>query len=80
MHVVVPENWIYDISQELLKNQGVNSNRDVLVFWSEKGLVDGTPNEGYSPNFDISKASIFPPPNNTEEACYIARLIRYFGK
>lgn len=79
-YVVVPENWIYDINQELLKNKGVNRNRDVLVFWSLNGLIDGKPNEEYTPNFHVQKSIAFPLPNDLKEACYIARLVRYFGK
>lgn len=80
VYVVVPESWIYDVNQELLKNQGVNCNRDVLVFWSKKGLIDDQPNENYAPNFLSNKESTFPPSNNVEEACYVGRLIKYFGE
>lgn len=77
--IVVPENWLFDVNQELLKNQGVNSNRDVLIFWSKNGLVDDEPSVEFEPNFQLDKATTFPPPN-TEAACYIGRIIRYFGK
>lgn len=79
-HIAVPETWIYNINQELLKNHGVNSNRNVLIFWSKKGFVDGKPNEEFSPNFQLDRATAFPPQNNEEEACYIGRLKKYFGK
>lgn len=79
-YVVVPEKWIFDINQELLKNKGVNGNRDVLVFWSLDGLVDDKPNEEFAPNFHLEKAQAFPLPSGVKEACYIARLVRYFGK
>lgn len=79
-YVVVPENWIHDINQELLKNKGVNRNRDVLVFWSLDGLVDDIPNNEYTPNFNLDKLQVFPLPSGVKEACYVARLIRYFGK
>lgn len=79
-NVVVPENWIYDINQELLKNKGVNGNRDILVFWSLDGLVDDIPNDEYAPNFTVEKAEAFPLPSGVKEACYIARMVRYFGK
>lgn len=79
-NVVVPENWIYDINQELLKNKGVNKNRDVLVYWSVDGLIDDVPNGDYIPNFQAEKSEAFPLPAGVKEACYHARLIRYFGK
>lgn len=78
-YIIVPEEWIYDINEELLKNKGVNSNRDVLIFWSQNGVgPDGKPDATYAPNFSLSKSSIYPPPNF--EAVYVARIIRYFGR
>lgn len=79
-NVVVPEKWIHDINQELLKNKGVNKNRDVLVFWSLDGLIDDKPNEEFAPNFHAEKLEAFPLPAGVKEACYHARLIRYFDK
>lgn len=78
-YVVIPEEWIFDVNEEQLKNKGVNSNRDVLVFWSTSGIKnDGQPDATYAPNFLIPKSSVFPPPN--DEACYLARTIHYYGK
>lgn len=79
-YVVVPENWIFDINQELLKNKGVNGNRDVLIFWSLDGIVDDKPNDEYAPNFHLEKSNEYPLPAGVKEACYVARLKRYFGK
>lgn len=78
--VIVPENWIFDINQELLKNKGVNANRDILVFWSLNGLIDDKPNGQYPPNFCLEKTQVFPLPSGVHETCFIARSIRYFGK
>lgn len=78
-YVVVPEEWIYDINEELLKNRGVNTNRDVCVFWSKHGIDDKSqPRADFAPNFTLPKENVFPPQN--DEACYIARIIRYNGK
>lgn len=69
-YVVVPDNWIYDVKMESLLNYGVNSNRNVLIFWSSDFQN--------TPNFCLDKSLEFPPRNN--QTCYLARLIRYFGK
>lgn len=80
LKIVVPESWVYDINQELLRNQGVNSNRPVLVYWSKNGYIGDVPDESHPANFHLNKATQFPPANGTDEACYTARLIRYFGE
>lgn len=36
-HVVVPENYIFDLNEAKLRNYGVNSNQTHKVFWSENG-------------------------------------------
>lgn len=80
-YVVVPEVWIYDINEEKLKNNGVNRNQDVLVFWSEDGIDENDrPNSSIEPNFDSEILSIHPPTNGITEDCYIGRVIRYYGK
>lgn len=67
------------MNQELLKNKGVNSNRDVLIFWSKSAIgIDGIPNAMHGPNFSAAKSVNFPPSN--DEGCYLARAIHYFGK
>lgn len=78
-YVVVPEQWIFDINEELLKNRGVNPNRDVCVFYSMHGIDENNqPCAECEPDFTMAKANAFPPPN--DEACYTARVVRYFGK
>lgn len=80
-YIVVPEQWIYDVNEELLKNNGVNSNRDVLVFWSKNGVgINSCPDTNYAPNFLLEKSTIYPPPNDLIGACYIGRAIHYYGK
>lgn len=77
--IVIPEEWIYDVNQELLKNKGVNSNREVLVFWSKSAIdANGWPNSMHTPNFLAAKSVDFPPEN--DEACYHVRVIHYFGE
>lgn len=69
-YVVVPEEWIYGVNLESLLNNGVNSNRDMLIFWST--------NIRNVPNFMLEKSLEFPPTN--DQACYLVRVIRYYGK
>lgn len=79
--VIVPEEWIFDQNEECLKNNGVNRNRDVLVYWSNNGVdVNGCPDGSYPPNFHVEVVNVHPPPNDIVEACYIARTLHYFGK
>lgn len=77
--IVIPEKWIYDVNEELLKNKGVNSNRDVLIFWTKLAIdANGMPNVLHAPNFLATKSLEFPP--SDDEACYIGRVIHYFGE
>lgn len=67
------------MNQELLKNKGVNPNRDQLIYWSNLAIgIGGVPNVLHVPNFLAPKSVVFPPSN--DEACYVARTTHYFGK
>lgn len=80
-YVVIPESWIYDVSEEKLKNNGVNRNQDVLIFWSNDAIgEDERPDGEYEPNFNLEILSVHPPTNGIAHGCYIGRIIRYFGK
>lgn len=76
--VVIPEEWVYGIDEEVLKNRGVNSNQDVRIFWSENGVINGQPDGAFKPNFSLPLCSEFPPTNG--EGCYLARQLHYYGK
>lgn len=79
--VIVPEEWIFDQNEEYLKNNGVNRNRDVLVYWSNVGVdANDCPNGNYLPNFHAERANVHPPTNDIIEACYIGRTLHYFGE
>lgn len=79
IYIPIVEEWIYDIDEESLKNNGVNSNRNVRIFWSKIGMNnDGIPNAEYKPKFNLPVSRVFPPHN--DEACYIGRIKFYFGK
>lgn len=78
-NIIIPEKWVFDVNQVLLKNNGVNANRDVLIYWSNSAVgIDGVPNVMHVPNFSTAKSVVFPPTNN--EATYLARTTHYFGE
>lgn len=68
-HIVVPEQFVFDLNQLKLKNLGVNRNQNFKIFWSNN--VDCT-----TPNFDAPRSEVHPPIN--EEACYIGRVYRFY--
>lgn len=68
-HIVVPENYIFDLNEAKLKNYGVNSNQTHKVFWSE--------NDGI-PTFDGIESFEFPPHGG--EGYYRCRILKFFGE
>lgn len=73
--VVVPEEWVQELSNAKLKNNGKNSYQDFLVFWS---ATDGKPNYLLQPNFNAPLDHEYHA--NVNEVCYIGRVKRFFGK
>lgn len=80
--IIVPENFIFDLSQENLKNNGCNKNFTYLAYWSHTALGDenSAPNINCQPNFTAPISKIFPPGDDLQEACYTVRLKKFFGK
>lgn len=77
--IVIPEQWIFDLNQQSLKNYGVNSNRNVLIFWSNSAKdADNRPDVSYAPNFTAPFSNAYPPLH--DQACYLARLYFYRGE
>lgn len=70
-HVVVREDFVYDLNQEKLKNYGVNRNQKYRVFWSNDEKCQ-------TANFNANLSSVHPPIEN--EACYNATLYRFYCK
>lgn len=81
-HIIVPEKFIFDLSQENLKNNGCNKNHSYLMFWAKEAFGDeeSAPILDYEPKFDLTVCNIFPPNDSIQEACYIIRLKKFFGK
>lgn len=77
-NIIVPENFIYGLDVEKLKNVGRNANHKYKIFWSESAINEnGVPNAEYLPNFDLPKCTVFPP---IDEACYIGQTRKCFSE
>lgn len=81
---VVPEEFILDLDQKALKNNGVNRNQDRRLYFSKEWL-ENQKNEinldkKFQPNFELPIMKVYPLPDNIDEACYIARMIKFEGK
>lgn len=73
--VIVKENFIQDLSNAKLKNNGRNSNQDFLVYWSANNNVA---NWGSEPDFNAPLSDVYE--ETTAGVCYIGRIIKFFGK
>lgn len=80
--IIIPENFIFDLCEQRLKNSGCNTNHKYLIFWSKNAIGDGenVPDIHCKPNFKAPVSSIFPPANDAIEACYEAQLRCFFSK
>lgn len=77
-HIVVPQEFVYGLSQQNLNNYGKNKHK-FTVYWSkevsesENGLAGN-----HVPDFTMEKSACFPPIGNA--ACYDCKLKYFFGK
>lgn len=80
-HIVVPQTFIFELSQQNLNNYGRQRLKKFLVFWSKKAFVgeDEMPMPDYTPNFGLNVSSTYPP-EGIEESCYIGQIKYFFGK
>lgn len=74
VHIIVPQSFIYGLSQQVLFNYGKNRNKKYLVFWSKRGNED----LNTIPNFELNICERFPP--RQDEACYIGKIKYFYGK
>lgn len=80
-HVIVPQKFIQNLSQQSLNNYGQNRNKIRLVFWSKLAIdAEGIPDKEYQPDFDLNLCSTFPPNNGQDEACYQGQTKYFFGE
>lgn len=80
-HIIIPQEFIFGVSQQSLNNVGKNRNRKYLVFWSKQAVCAGSeiPDSKYKPNFSLNVSKTFPPVGR-DQACFIAQTKYYFGK
>lgn len=77
----MPEEFIFGLNEEKLRNYGTNTYQNYTIFWSIAALDENqVPRYGYEPNFFLEPLNEFPPPFNIVDACYIGRTIKFFGK
>lgn len=72
-HIIVPQKFIFGLSQQSLNNNGKNRNRKFLIFWSENALRGEIPDPDYLPNFALNLSDNIPPIGR-KEACYVAQI------
>lgn len=79
--IIIPQNWIMALNQETLNNVGKASYQSRRIFWSKHGVnQDDIPDESITPNFHLPLSNTFPPTQNIDQTCYIARVKRYCGE
>lgn len=81
---VIPEEFIFDLDERKLKNLGCNRNQSQRIYFSKEWFqnqIDGINLEKkFTPNFNLPASSIYPMPNDVEEAVYIANLRKFESK
>lgn len=73
--LVICENWVQDLLNAKLKNNGRNSNQNFLIFWS---ATDGVANLNVQTNFNAPLSSHYE--DTIHEICYLGRIIKFFGE
>lgn len=69
-YVTVPENFVFDLNQLRLKNNGVNRNQSFKIFWSNDMECE-------IPDFHAKPCDVHPPIE--EIACYRGHIYRFFS-
>lgn len=75
-HIIIPEEFIFGLDEQSLKNVGKNPHFRYKVFWTPLN-DEGIPVAGYVPNFNLDKSTTFPP---VGKACYVGRIKKFFSK
>lgn len=83
-HTVVPKKCVYKLLQVNLDNNGLNSNQNRRIYFSKQLFEalqnDEVPEENFEPNFIAPIVTSYPLPNEVSDACYIARLKKFWRK
>lgn len=79
-NIVVPQSFIFGLSQQLLNNYGRSRSRKFLIFWSKNAIIgdNDEPMLNFTPNFALNVSATFPP--ERDECCYIGQIRYFFGK
>lgn len=78
VNIVVPQKFIYGLSQQNLNNYGKKRYQKYLIFWSKKALIGDVPDLSYAPNFESNVCTSYPPPE--DEACFFGKIKYFYGK
>lgn len=80
---VIPEEFILDLNQKTLKNNGINRNQNRRIFFSKEWFENQEKkinlDQQFEPNFDLPISNEYPLADNVAEACFIGRLIKFEG-
>lgn len=77
-HIIVPEEFIFNLDEESLKNKGKNPSFRYTVFWSENALdANGVPQADYLPDFNLTKSIDYPP---IGDACYLGQIKKFHSE
>lgn len=70
-YIVVPKNWIHDLSFEKHVNYSINRNQKYHVFYtaSADAFINGVPNGNFAPDFN----------GEIGVDCHICKLAKFFG-
>lgn len=84
-HTAIPMHFVHDLNDVTLKNRGVNSNQNRLIYFSSElfdGLINGeiqAPSD-YITNFDLPITKMYPLPDGLRETCFVGRLKKFWGE
>lgn len=83
-HTVIPEEFVFQLVEENVKNHGLNSNQNRLVYFSRElfELLESgdIPHSEIIPNFGLPISKMYPLPDGLLETCFIGRLKKFWGK
>lgn len=83
-YTVIPEEFILDLDEKTVKNNGINRNQHRRIYFSKQWFENQTNginlNKSFEPKFGLPCTEVYPLANNVIEACYIGRMIKFEGK
>lgn len=83
-HTVIPEEFVFKLVEANLKNHGLNSNQNRLIYFSRElfELLEShvVPRAEIIPNFGLPITEMYPLPDGLLETCFIGRLIKIWGE